>query len=98
MRYQNDDFNISQLARKLSRRGTVVMPQSKLSRKGSFKYEGDKNLIYHPSKYHEQFQPICIYIPSDVVIIEMMRACCYAQEWSDTIFGMMEAKEQEIFE
>ena len=39
--------------------------------------EDDSNLKYPEHRYEYKNSPMCVYIPSDLVLMKMMRACCY---------------------
>ena len=43
-------------------------------------------LKYPEYKYEYKVSPMCIYIPSDLLLLKMMRACCYVTQVEDLVY------------
>ena len=48
-------------------------------------------LVYDSSLFSSEFQPYAIYIPNDLVMLQIFRSCLYCKSYSETVFGMQEA-------
>lgn len=42
-----------------------------------------EDLVYHKSRYHPDYCPRLIFIPSDQVLVKMMRACIAVDKFQD---------------
>lgn len=51
--------------------------------------------VYPDSSYLADYSPPCIYLPSDLVMLLVMRACLYCQTYEETIFGMQEQEQRD---
>ena len=57
--------------------------------KNSKNEEVKARVSYPRYKYQNPRQyPICIYIPSDIVLIQLMRMCCYVEKVKDFVFNL----------
>ena len=48
--------------------------------------EDSENLKYPDYKYTYNISPTCIYIPSDLVLLKIMRACCFITKIEDLVY------------
>ena len=44
--------------------------------------------IYPTYKYNKDFIPFCIYIPSDAMMLNLMRICCFARMSEQLFFNV----------
>ena len=42
-----------------------------------------EDLVYHESRYTEDYSPLVIYVPSKMVLVKLMRACMACDDPSD---------------
>ena len=42
-----------------------------------------EDLVYHESRYSEEYSPLVIYMPSKMVLVKLMRACMACDDPSD---------------
>lgn len=50
---------------------------------------------YSTAKYHKEWSPRCVYLPGEQLMLEIMRACCFADFYEETIFFMHDQKQEE---
>ena len=47
----------------------------------------DANLAYPACRYHKSYAPKIIFIPSESVLLRLMRACCLSRDLGTTVYG-----------